>query len=351
MPRVLLFTGCVNRPLSYAKQVSGKGIASFFVDAETGAAEPGPVFTDIINPTFIALSGDGSRLAAVSETEDQPADTLSLFAVNGGTGELTLLGRQSTRGTTACHCAFDASGTMVAAANYTAGTQPAGNAISVHRLEKGVPGPDLANIVHTGSGPNAARQERSHAHCVRWTPDQKYIAVVDLGMDSVRLYRATDFTLASEMHLPAGSGPRHIVFHPAKPVAYVMAELQTGVTTLSYADGKLERLATELAGPGALHGSGIVIAPDGTHLFGGDRGNHALARYAIDPQTGIARYAGSATSGGVHPRDMAFGASGRLLAVANVLGGGVALFSHRSDGMLTPLSNIATGAPTAVAFL
>ena len=84
MPRALLFTGCVNQPLSYARTPSGKGIASWFVDPDTGTTEAGPVYTDIVNPTFVALSGDGRLLAAVSETEDQPTDVLSLFAVNTG---------------------------------------------------------------------------------------------------------------------------------------------------------------------------------------------------------------------------------------------------------------------------
>lgn len=349
--RVLLFTGCVNQPLSYAPEASGKGIASFFVDPDTGASEPGPVFTDIVNPTYVALSNDGRLLAAISETEDQPQDMLSLFAVNAGTGELTLLGRQSTHGTVACHCAFDAAGTMVATANYTAGAQPPGDAITVHRLNAGAPSESLTNIVHTGSGPNAARQERSHAHCVRWTPDQTYIVVVDLGIDSVRLYRATDFTLASETKLPAGSGPRHIAFHPTKPLAYVMAELRPGVTTLGYADGKLSVLATHAVEPAVSGGSGIVVAPDGTHLFVGDRGNKAVARFAIDPVSGIATYAGSTSSGGDIPRDLAFGANGKVLAVANVGSNAVQLFTHGSDGALTPLASIATGTPTAVAFL
>ena len=351
MRRVLMFTGCVNQPLSYARTPSGKGIASFFVDPDTGATESGPICTDIVNPTFVALSGDGRLLAAISETEDHPEDVLSLFSVNTGTGELTLLGRQSTRGPVACHCAFDAAGTMVGSANYTAGTQPTGNAITVHRLENGVPGPSLSNIVHAGHGPRADRQERSHAHCVRWTPDQRYIAAVDLGLDSIRLYRATDFSLASETTLPPGSGPRHIAFHPTRPLAYVMCELQTGVTTLGYADGKFENLATHAAGPGAADGSGIIVAPSGTHLFAGDRGNNALARFAIDPQSGIATYADSTPSGGIIPRDLAFGAGGKLLAVANVRSDAVALFAHSGDGTLTPLTTIPTGTPTAVTFL
>ena len=66
MPRVLLFTGCVNRPVGYAPKPAGQGIASWFVDPDTGAVEPGPVYTDIVNPTYVTLSGDGSKLAAVS---------------------------------------------------------------------------------------------------------------------------------------------------------------------------------------------------------------------------------------------------------------------------------------------
>jgi 6-phosphogluconolactonase len=351
MPRVLLFTGCVNEPLSYALSPTGKGIASFFVDPVTGAAEPGAVFTDILNPTFIALSNDGRLLAAVSETEDEPTGTLSLFAVNADTGALTLLGRQSTRGTVACHCAFDAAGRTVATANYTAGPQPPGDAITVHRLERGVPGPALTAIVHIGSGPDVHRQERSHAHCVGWTPDQRYVAVVDLGIDSVRLYAATNYALASETKLPAGSGPRHLVFHPKKPLAYVMAEMQPGVTTLAYTDGRFDVLATHAVEPAVSGGSGIAVAPAGTHLFVGDRGNKAVARFAIDPVSGIATFAASTPSGGDIPRDLAFGANGRLLAVANVGSDVVRLFAHRSDGTLTPLSSIATGAPTAVAFV
>jgi 6-phosphogluconolactonase len=350
MPRVLLFTGCVNAPVGYAKTPSGKGIASWFIEPDTGAVEAGPVYTGLVNPTYVTLSGDGSRLAATSETEDRATDTASVFSVNAGTGELTLLGTQSTRGTTACHCSFDATGTMVAAANYTAGTELPGDAISVHRLEAGVPGPALTRIVHHGRGPIADRQERSHAHCARWTPDQEHIAVVDLGIDSVRLYRAADFSLASEAKLPPGTGPRHIAFHPTRPVAYVMSELKTGVTTLSYGQGGFDILAVSPV-PTGVHGSGLAIAPGGTHLFGGDRGNHALARYAIDPVTGVATYAGSTPAGGIHPRDHAFGANGRLLAVANVLSDNVQIFTHAADGTLAPLTSIATGTPTGVAFL
>ena len=347
MPRTLMFTGCVNRPLSYAKTVSGKGIASFFLDEASGTAEAGPVFTDIVNPTFIALSPDGSRLAAISETEDEAEDSISLFAVNATTGGLVLLGRQSTRGTVACHCAFDATGTLIGAANYS---RKAGDAISIHRIVGNRPGEALTSITHSGKGPNAQRQERSHAHCVRWTPDNRYIAVVDLGIDKVLVYRADDFSLASEVALAPGCGPRHIVFHPTKPFAYVMAELQPGVTTLAYADGRLAALATEPVQPSVSGGSGIVMAPDCTHLFVGDRGNAAVARFTIGEDS-IARYASSTPSGGDIPRDLAFTPSGTVLAIANVLGDAVTLFRHAADGALAPLAKVATGTPTSVAFL
>ena len=114
------------------------------------------------------------------ELIDQPFDTISLFAVDATSGGLILLGRQSTRGTVACHCAFDTTGTMLAAANYS---RMQGDAISVHRIQGNRPGEALTSIVHTGSGPNAQRQERSHAHCVRWTPDNSYLAFAYRGID------------------------------------------------------------------------------------------------------------------------------------------------------------------------
>ena len=351
MPRILLFTGCVNQPLSYARSASGKGIASFFVDEQTGAVESGPIHTGIVNPTFVALSPDGTKLAAITETEHRPEDEIVLFAVDRATGTLTLLGRQSTGGDVACHCAFDATGQAVAAANYSAGNPGRGFAVSIHRLDAGRPGPSLSAIIHPGSGPNLQRQTRSHAHCVRWTPDNRYIAVVDLGLDNVRLYRADNFTLASETTLPPGSGPRHIAFHPSKPLAYVMAELEPAVSSFAYADGRLELLMTEPVQPPVSGGSGIVVAPTGTHLFVGDRGNKAVVRFDIDPLSGIASFARATPCGGDVPRDLAFSPSGTILAVANVMSDAVVLFRHAPGGALTPLATVATGTPTAVAFL
>ena len=50
-------------------------------------------------------------------------------------------------------------------------------------------GPVVSTVIHEGKGPNTDRQEKAHAHFAQFTPDQKYIAVVDLGIDQIITYR------------------------------------------------------------------------------------------------------------------------------------------------------------------
>ena len=42
-----------------------------------------------------------------------------------------------------------------------------------------------------GSGPNSDRQEKPHTHYANFTPNEKYIAVVDLGIDELITYDVT----------------------------------------------------------------------------------------------------------------------------------------------------------------
>lgn len=63
--------------------------------------------------------------------------------------------------------------------------------------------------------------------------------VPDLGADLVRGYKWNEETGVMtpdahlELELPPGSGPRHMVFHPKLPVAYVVNELLSTVSTCS----------------------------------------------------------------------------------------------------------------------
>ena len=222
--------------------------------------------------------------------------------------------------------------------------------------------PLTAEVAHTGHGPNAGRQERPHPHCVRWTPDGRFVLVADLGIDKVISYAfdAAAGTLApqGEVALPPGSGPRHIAFHPSLPFVYVVNELSSTVASFAFdaAAGRLELLGTALAVPEAQVGkswcSAIKIAPDGRYLFVGNRGEDTIAGFAIDPKSGVVTLASTTPSGGEIPRDFDFSPGGRLLAVANQNSNRVDLFAYdAASGALTPKAVIETGTPTAIGWV
>ena len=359
MTRTLLFTGSCNRGLPYVAETAGAGISAFFVDLETGAVEPAGSFGDVDNPTYLGASPDGTRLGAVSEYPDARFGAASLLAIDRATGGLTLEGRGDAAGYTTAHLSFDRSGAFVAVANYSAAplSAPPGASIAIFRVT--APATPVATATHEGSGPNKARQERSHAHCVAFSPDNRFLAVADLGIDQIVVY-AFDairgaISRSGEITLPAGSGPRHLAFHPTRPFAYAVTELDSTLVSFAYdaATGSFAQIGIERAlSPTATQpttASGIKLSPDGAHVFSANRGDDSIAQFDIDAD-GIARFAGTVPSGGRTPRDLAFDPTGRLLAVANQDSDIVSLF-HLAAGRLTPLTDIAVGSPTGVVFL
>jgi 6-phosphogluconolactonase len=224
-------------------------------------------------------------------------------------------------------------------------------------------GPPVAEAAHEGSGPNEARQERPHAHCVLATPDNRFLVVSDLGIDRLVVYRfdASSGAIArhTETALPPGSGPRHFVFHPTLPRAYVVNELASTVASLDFdaSGGAFKVLAVAATSPEEAlsenHCSEIKITANGRHLYVGNRGHDCLSRFTIDEKSGIASLVDTIRSGGRTPRHFAFDPSGKFLAVANQDSDCIAFFSvDPTNGALTPLPDlVTTGTPTALAFV
>lgn len=100
-----------------------------------------------------------------------------------------------------------------------------------------------------GHGPNTKRQDHSHCHEVQFHND--FLYGVDLGTDTINVYRYDQ--TSGELQLngdriktEAGAGPRHLLFHPNKPLAFVCNELNstTNVYQVDAAKGKFEHLQT-----------------------------------------------------------------------------------------------------------
>lgn len=363
MSSALFFVGCCNRPLGYVARPAGKGISAFRLDLETGAVEALGTTEGIDNPTFVEVAPDGVSLSAVSEVAGRNEGDITAYAIDYSRGALTYLAKQPTRGDGTAHNSHDGTGRFAAIANYAglpATARPNQSIAVFPRAADGTLLPAIAEMRHHGTGPNSARQERPHAHCVRWTPDNRFLVVADLGIDRLVIYRfeATTGLVAphGETLMPPGSGPRHFRFHPTLPFAYCVNELTCTVASLRFdaEAGTFEILAVEPTTPQPVannSASAIDIAGGGRHLYVGNRGHDSVAGFAIDQTTGIARLLGTTPCGGRVPRDFAFDPSGRVLVVANQESDVIVLFRYEPEtGALLLGQPVASGSPTAIAF-
>ena len=134
-------------------------------------------------------------------------------------------------------------------------------------------------LAHSGSGPNKVRQDCSHPHCLTPTPDGRYLCINDLGTD--RIYICTpELEEVSRTALPAGSGPRHLVFSGDGKYAYCSNEMGSSVSVLSYTDGALTLLDTVSTLPEGYTGensaSAIRLSPDSRKLYVSNRGHNSV---------------------------------------------------------------------------
>lgn len=132
------------------------------------------------------------------------------------------------------HLALSADGRTVYTASYNNGK------VCSARTEDGRFGAITSLVQQTGSSVNAARQEGPHAHIMCPAPDGGYVVCCDLGTDELNIYaldEAGALVPKSKLKVPAGYGPRHMLFSADGEWAYVVCELKYHVLSFHY-DGK-----------------------------------------------------------------------------------------------------------------
>jgi 6-phosphogluconolactonase len=231
------------------------------------------------------------------------------------------------------------------------------------RTDGGV-GTPVTSRAHSGSGPNAQRQDRSHAHCIRTTPDNRHVVVADLGIDKLVTYRFDgnfgELTPGevSYLDLPPGSGPRHFVFHPSARFAYVINELEASITTLSFDQfsGSFQLLDVVPTLPADYREvsecADLQISTDGRFLYGSNRGHNSIAIHAVNQSTGRLMLVGHQSTLGETPRNFAIDPSGRYLVVANQNGDSLIVFriDDVTGGLADTGERVEIGTPMCVKF-
>ncbi len=363
MNEQLVYVGTFTEPIRFGTgevfHGKGEGIYIYRLDTEHGQLRPLSVARGVSNPSYLTVHRERNLLFAVNELkeyEGAATGTVSAYSIDDRNGSLTFLSRKPTHGTDPCHVTTDAAGDYVLASNFMSGS-----VVLFSVLAGGSLGDASDFHQHDGSSVHPQRQSGPHAHSVVFSPDERFVFVPDLGLDTVKVYRFDRDKQAlvpcpdADTRTRPGAGPRHLVFHPSGRFAFVVNELDSTAVALEYqADsGTLAEIATCPTLPGDFSGentcSGIQIAPDGRFLYVSNRGHDSIAIFAVDESDGTLHTIGHQSTGGKTPRGFAIDAEGRYLIAGNQNSDTIVVLSiDRSTGKLSRTCLVEAPTPVCI---
>jgi 6-phosphogluconolactonase len=341
------FTGYIG---TYTKGKS-EGIYSFTLDTLTLKISDIQLAAKIDNPTYLTISQNKQYLYSVAKAGDLGG--VASFTI---ADDLQLINQQMSEGAPPCHVSTDNQNRYLFAGNYHKGT------VEMYDLdmENGAIQPDPSFVTHIGTGPDV-RQEKAHTHYTALTPDEKYLLVIDLGIDQLITYEINNGALTEVAHFAVkpGSGPRHLVFHPREPIAYLMTEFSSEVFVLHYheKDGSFSLVQSISTIPADFdennQGSAIHISSDGRFVYAANRGHNSIASFSVNEENQKLSFVEHTATKGNWPRDFALDPSEKFVVVANQESSNMVLFSRDEEtGKLTLLEcDLNVPDPVCVKFL
>lgn len=194
-----------------------------------------------------------------------------------------------------------------------------------------------------------------YAHQVRVTPSDRTVLLVTRGNDAtsskredpgaLKVFDFQNGQLSNEQSVAPGSGygfgPRHVDFHPTKPLVYVSMERENQLQVFGLQDGKLTAaplyVKTTITDPSNVR-PGQVVGPihvsrdgkfvylanrsDGTVDFEGKKvyvgGENSVAVFQINDQTGEPTLIQNIPTESFHARTFTVHPSGRALITASI---------------------------------
>lgn len=371
---LMAYVGTYTSPLQNMRKTqvdlppgNGQGIHLFEVNRQTGALSPAGVVKMGTSPSALAFNADKTRLYSANETErigDNEAGSVSAFAINPNTGQLTLLNSVSSEGKGPAHLSVHPSGKFVLVANYFGGSVAVlpilengslGNASDV-KVDKGKIGPTKATNAPPGSFAISGH-DQPHAHMIETDPSGKFVLHADLGLDQILIWtfdsQAGKLT-PNDPHtvsLPPGDGPRHFYFHPNGRWFYSLQEEGSNIALFDYdsVNGRLAARQTISTLPpgfaGSSFGSEIMVSTDGKFVYGGNRLYDSIAIFSVG-ETGTLTYLGDEWTRGDYPRSFTVEPSDTFFYVCNQRADNIAVFRKDREsgaldftGQFTPVGN------------
>jgi 6-phosphogluconolactonase len=318
MNSVNFFVGSYTQVADHVKGACGKGIYSCELNLIDGSVELKHMASGLDNPAYLAIDEAQEKLLVVSENFNSLSSVHSYQLLPNQ--QLLPVHALGTHGVANCHLSLHKEYLFSAA--YGSGN------LDVYRLNDGLLSHE-ALLSYQGSGPNLERQEMAHAHQALASPDGRWLYVCDLGSDRVWCHDLQQ-TLGGDdasgighgIPMPAGSGPRHLVFHPHAPFVYVVCELNAQVQVCQYeADtGVLTVLESIDSLPASFSGkpsaAALKMHPTGKALYVSNRQHNSFSTFSVGEDGRLSPIA-CLPSEGAEPRDLSVDPTGQFLLLAN----------------------------------
>jgi 6-phosphogluconolactonase len=306
---------------SYTRGKS-KGITVFDVDEAFNFKKR---FTyEINNPSYVQMSHDQKFLYTSCD------EGVAAFRIldNGG---LTFLNKASVNGLRPCYLSVDKKNQYLLAAGYHDGK------MTVLKLNKdGSVSHVTDEVFMTGIGTEMGRHYMCHVNCAIFSPDERFVFSVDMGLDQVKIYefdhKKGKLKLHGILRCEIDDGPKHMIFSNDGKYAYLTFENKNVVKQYAY-DAENAKF-TEMQSLSTLPKSAsdysnavtLKITPDDKYLYVTNSGNNSVAVYKIDEQTKEMSEICILPISGEYPKDIVLMGDGQTFVCVNQISDSMTFF-------------------------
>ena len=307
---------------------TGKGVYRAAWNAATGSLGPVQLASETARPSYLAKHPTLPVVYAVNAESGEGA-AVSSFTLDRASGGLAPLNKVGSQGDGPCFVSVDQTGSMAFVANYAGGSFAAFRVTNVGGLAQAI---GVFKYTQATHGPVADRQDAAHIHCATIAPGNKYVLACDLGDDVILVFPVGpgngDYVrVPIRVGTRAGSGPRHVAFHPNGNFVYCVHELdatidlydwrmQQGQPVMRLRENSVVSTLAKGVGLNGNTGCEIVISDDGKFLYSCTRGVDTIEAWRID-ENGYLTLVQRVSAGGKVPRYITLDPSRRWLVCCN----------------------------------
>lgn len=276
-PRIFAYIGSRT---TKERNARGAGITVYHYHAQTGEMALIQTVSDLVNPSYLVINRARTHLYCVHGDES----AVSSFAI-GLDGKLTFLNQVSCGGKNPVHLALSKDERFLVVSNHLSSS-----VVAIAISPQGMLDKVCSSVVLQGmAGPHRTEQPFAKPHYNGLDSAGRFFVVPDKGVDQVFVLRIEGgrLSLHSSSKSREGAGPRHMVFHPTQPFAYVVNELNATLTSYHWDNesGTLtpfQTLPTQMDSVvGDSRPAAIQINARGSTLYVSNRGHADCATDSI----------------------------------------------------------------------